>query len=291
MIKRPSSSPPPSSSSTIAEVDHNGKRKKHTGSLHRYMIINGKLIVIIITALLSSVFLIPPIKIIMQQSTTIQSNGSSNTNTQQLKIPPCPNNPWKEGEDLRGKCPGDLKPFSGATSISTCASTCCDNSECISWQYRKDVGCLQGKDVRLGQEKDGVAAWCSDHPPYRWNGAYLKVHKEKHKGMEDSEVRRKGCNKETWNPNEEIGQCFGLGDVKSGTPSISALDCMEACCASEKCHAWQWNKELGCFYSGGMHGCQENLDPITFEPFVGRRKYLATRKYIDKHNKPWQMTI
>ena len=106
MIKRPSSSPTPSSSSIIAEVDHNGKRKKHTGSLHRYMIINGKLIVIIITALLSSVFLIPPIKIIMQQSTTIQSNGSSNTNTQQLQIPPCPNNPWKEGEDLRGKCPG-----------------------------------------------------------------------------------------------------------------------------------------------------------------------------------------
>jgi len=66
---------------------------------------------------------------------------------------------------------------------------------------------------------------------------------------------------------------------------------MKACCASEKCHAWQWNKELGCFYSGGMHGCQENLDPITFEPFVGRRKYLAARKYIDKHNKPWQMTM
>lgn len=49
--------------------------------------------------------------------------------------------------------------------------------------------------------------------------------------------------------------------------------------------------QLGCFYGKGMHSCQGNGDPIQFEPFVGRRKFMKSRKYIDKHNKPWQMAM
>lgn len=90
----------------------------------------------------------------------------------------------------------------------------------------------------------------------------------------------------------EIGQCFGLGDVKTkDNASDSAEDCMKACCKDSNCGAWQWNKELGCFYSKGMHGCQGHGDPIAFEPFIGRRKHQDSRTYTDKHNKPWLMTM
>ena len=90
----------------------------------------------------------------------------------------------------------------------------------------------------------------------------------------------------------EIGQCFGLGDVKTkDNASDSAEVCMKACCKDSKCGAWQWNKELGCFYSKGMHGCQGHGDPIAFEPFIGRRKHQDSRTYTDKHNKPWLMTM
>lgn len=231
-------------------ADHNGKDKyQRHGSIfeliQRWMAIHGKLMVICATALVLSVFMIPPIKVILKQSTTLASDTQqqqqkvvSKTKQQTLQIPPCPTSPWKENETLQGKCPGDLKPYPNANSISTCASSCCSNKECISWQFRADVGCLQGKDVRLGQEKDGVSAWCSDHPPQRWSGQYLKPHGDKKR-----QTREEGCDTKTWNPNEEIGQCFGLGDVKKDA-SGSMEDCMRACCKSDKCGAWQWNKEV-----------------------------------------------
>lgn len=289
----PSSDPPAAS-----EADHNGKDK------YQRQVRHGKLMVICATAVLLSVFLILRLKVIPQKANPIlrlkvipqKANPQQATTTkkQTLQIPPCPTSPWKENENLQGKCPGDLKSYPDATTISQCASTCCSNEECISWQYRQDVGCLQGKDIRLGQEKDGPAAWCSDHPPQRWQGQYLKPHKKKgavppKEKLTEEDIRKGACDEKTWNPNEEIGQCFGLGDVKRDA-SGSAKDCMKACCENEKCGAWQWNKELGCFYAGGMHGCQGEGDPVAFEPFAGRRKRLESRRYTDKHNKPWQMT-
>ena len=68
-------------------------------------------------------------------------------------IPQCKLQPWKPNEDMRGKCPGDLKPFAYAKTISDCASTCCSNPKCITWQHKEDTGCLQGGDVRLGMER------------------------------------------------------------------------------------------------------------------------------------------
>ena len=136
-----------------------------------------------------------------------------------------------------------------------------------------------------------MEAWCSDHPPHRWNGQYVKPHNNKDGKIDEKKARESACNTQTWKPDEQIGQCFGLGDVKSGKPSESAEECMAACCNDQKCGAWQWNKELGCFYSKGMHGCQGSGDPIMFEPFIGRRKFLEGRSYTDKHNKPWQMAL
>lgn len=309
MIKRQdsaSSVTPPAApflpSAASKEAEHNGKDKyQRHGSIlestQRWMARNGKVIIICASALVLSVFLIPPLKVILQLSPTTATTTTQRISaitavkqqTPSVEIPPCPTSSWKPNENLQGKCPGDLKPYKDATTISQCASTCCTNDDCISWQYRQDVGCIQGKDIRLGMEKDGPAAWCSDHPPHRWQGQHLKPHGEK-QHLDAKDIRTNACDEQNWNPNEEIGQCFGLGDVKHHARG-SAEECMTACCRDEKCGAWQWNKELGCFYSKGMHSCQGSGDPIKFDPFVGRRKQLESRRYSDKHNKPWQMTM
>lgn len=304
MIKRSDSSAkepsPLSSPVTVLSdsiADDNAKRRRHGGILeavHRWSARDGKSVVIVACLTLLSVFLIPPLKIgLRQQSHSTQQKLDKKQSLPE--IPSCDKSPWKQNEDLRGKCPGDLKPFPTATTISDCATTCCQNDDCISWQFRSDTGCLQGKDVRLGMEKDGVAAWCSDHPPQRWQGQYLIPHKSVKRDAQDTrtkeEIRNDGCNEQTWDPNQQIGQCFGLGDVKPKA-SGSALECMKACCADEKCGAWQYNKLLGCFYSKGMHGCQgDDGDPVKFEPFVGRRKFREERTYTDKRGKLWQQTL
>ena len=306
MIKRSDSTSkesllPESSPVTVLSdsmVDDNGKLKRNRSlleSMHRWLARNGKLVVIVLTCLTLSVFFIPPLKILLRHEG--HTTRKQNKTKQSLpEIPPCDKSPWKPNEDLRGKCPGDLKPFPTATTISECASTCCSSDDCISWQFRSDTGCLQGKDVRLGMEKDGVAAWCSDHPPQRWQGQYLIPHKSITQNAQHvltkEDIRSNGCNEQTWNPDEQIGQCFGLGDVKPKA-SGSAVECMKACCADEKCGAWQYNKLLGCFYSKGMHGCIHGDDgnPVKFEPFVGRRKFMEGRTYVDKKGKPWQQSL
>ena len=67
------------------------------------------------------------------------------------------------------------------------------------------------------------------------------------------------------------------------TDALSSFDCNTVPSNTER--------QLGCFYGGGMHGCQGEGDPIAFAPFVGRRKRLESRKYTDKHNRPWQMAL
>jgi hypothetical protein len=251
---------------------------------------HGKLLVVGATALVLSVFLLPPLKLLFPPSPAPPATRAvvAPRGTPLPQVPPCPTSPWKPDEDLRGKCPGDLKPRADAASVSRCAVTCCADPACVSWQFRRDTGCLQGGDVRLGQEKDGVRAWCSDHPPVRWQGQFVTPRKGAK--MAAAAVRAQACDEHTWNPDEEIGQCFGLGDAKPRAGG-SAAECRQACCADAKCGAWQFNRELGCFYSKGMHGCQGGGDPVKLEPFVGRRKQLEGRGYLDKHNKPWQMQL
>ena len=142
--------------------------------------------------------------------------------------------------------------------------------------------------MRLGQEKDGVSAWCSDHPPQRWQGQYV-LKRGGGKILADREATG-ACSLETWNPNEQPGQCFGLGDVKKNG-SDSAQSCMKACCDTDDCGAWQWQQELGCFHNKRMHGCVDVSDPVVFESFVGRRKQQSSRTYTDKKGRPWTMSM
>jgi hypothetical protein len=170
-------------------------------------------------------------------------------------VPSCPASPWKADEDLRGDCRAELKPLrrssgggpddaaAAATTatVAECAKSCCEDPTCVSWQHRRDVGCLVGGDVRLGMEKDGVPAWCSDHPPHRWRGQFLGGRGGADGGLSVVESRTLACDESSWNPEEEVGQCFGLGDVRPGA-SGSAVECMRACCDDPTCGAWQWNE-------------------------------------------------
>lgn len=197
-------------------------------------------------------------------------------------VPSCLATPWKASETLWGTCPA-MEPFPAATTVAECADACCNDAKCITWQYRRDVGCLRHGDVRFGMEKDGPAAWCSDHPPQRWKGQFLVK-----EGVQTD--RNLACDELTWNPEEEVGQCLGLGDVRPSA-SESASECMKACCADETCNAWQWNEALGCFYSSGMFGCQREGEAVKYEPFVGRRKRLDMRSYTDSSGNRWQMKL
>ena len=136
-------------------------------------------------------------------------------------IPECLAAPWKGGEDLIGQCPSDLRPYAGGgeggaeaeafNDARSCALACCSLPGCISWQFRSGVGCLHGSDVRLGMEKDGVKAWCSDQVPKRWMGQYV-LRRGGGKVIEDR--RSTACNVGGWEPREQEGQCFGLGDER-----------------------------------------------------------------------------
>eukprot|EP00547_Thalassionema_nitzschioides_P005654 CAMPEP_0194217432 /NCGR_PEP_ID=MMETSP0156-20130528/21280_1 /TAXON_ID=33649 /ORGANISM="Thalassionema nitzschioides, Strain L26-B" /LENGTH=255 /DNA_ID=CAMNT_0038946479 /DNA_START=119 /DNA_END=883 /DNA_ORIENTATION=- len=185
-----------------------------------------------------------------QKATSSSSNGASSDS-----IPSCEESPWKPDEDLVGACPG-IQKVDGISTANECAKSCCaKGDDCITWQFRLDKGCLQGKDVRIGMEKDGPSAYCSDHPPLRWKGQFIS---------KDGEG---ACSLQTWKPNSQPGQCFGLGDVRKGIGS--AEDCMKSCCSSsDKCGAWQFHSSLGCFYGKSMFSCQASDDPIVFEPFV-----------------------
>ena len=155
-----------------------------------------------------------------------------------IVVPSCPATPWKANEDIRGKCSDSprITTSNVAKTVDECATSCCNDDKCITWQYRRDVGCVHFGDIRLGMEKDGPAGWCSEQPPQRWQGQYILK-----EGLRID--RNVACNEQTWDPNEEVGQCLGLGDVRPNA-SGSAVQCMKACCADEKCGAWQWNEAV-----------------------------------------------
>lgn len=189
-----------------------------------------------------------------------------------IGVPECEISPWKPDEDLVGTCPGIRVKNKTIQTIEDCAMTCCSDPDCIVWQFRGDKGCLQGGDVRIGQEKDGPSAYCSDHPPLRWQGQFIKDRQ----GTE--------CSIDTWHPDEQLGQCFGLGDRRKGIGT--AAECMQACCSHETCGAWQFQETLGCFYNTRMFSCQRSDDPILFEPHVGRRKLQSSRTYTGPRGNP-----
>ena len=74
-------------------------------------------------------------------------------------------------------------------------------------------------------------------PPQKWSGQRIMQYQNGNPVENDS--RKMACSLDTWNKDEEIGQCFGLGDVRKGIHS--AEDCMAACCKDKFCGAWQFN--------------------------------------------------
>jgi hypothetical protein len=164
MIKRPVGKTPAAASITNVSCDDTGKHNRHgTPSISRW--IRRNLTSVVLVSLLAACAIVYTFE--PSTMSTIRATSVAQP------IPQCEESPWKPNEDMRGQCPGDLKPFASATTIATCATTCCSNPKCITWQFRADTGCLQGGDVRLGMEKDGVSAWCSDHPPKRWQGQVM----------------------------------------------------------------------------------------------------------------------
>lgn len=63
---------------------------------------------------------------------------------------------------------------------------------------------------------------------------YYKHGKKDDKKEDRDESRKNACDEATYNSNEEVRQCFGLGDV-CPVGSKSAVECMHACCKDEKC--------------------------------------------------------
>lgn len=209
-------------------------------------------------------------------------------------VPSCTSSPWKEEESLHGNCQGSaLKHNPTPQSAKECATTCCDDPTCITFQYRSDVGCFQGEDVRLGMEKDGVPTWCNQDPPVIWRGQYLvpRVQDENGKDIAYSDREReqfhnKSCDIKTWIPDERQGQCFGLGGKREAA-SGSDEECMKACCSDPNCGAWQWSRDVGCFYGKWMFGCLAGSS----EAYVGRRKFQSSRSYTDGSGKPYQQEL
>ena len=274
--------------------DLNGKDGLHGGILaylRRWAARNARSLAIIASVALLAILTCSRPQDANDRRDRVVRNSAQAAKSRAEAIPPCPSAPWKEPEILHGTCPGDLKPFDGAKNMPECATTCCDNSSCTSWQFRSDVGCKQGGDVRIGMEKDGVPAWCDSNPPQKWSGQFLYP-KGKTEGMDAAKLREDGCSLDAWNPEEQVGQCFGLGS-KREEASGSAEECMAACCAvgDNGCGVWQWSKDIGCFYGRSGFSCKGDGNPVHFEPFVGKRKRLEGRSYTDKDGKPWSMTM
>ena len=271
---------------------HDSSKQKKLGNstivaFKRWFSLRPKLSVLIITALVASATRLHP----------TAKSVSNNLMKQYLRstvVPECPASPWKENESLHGNCQGSaLKPNPAPKSATECATTCCDDPKCITFQYRSDLGCYQGDDVRLGLEKDGAPTWCNDSPPVIWRGQYLvpRVPDENGKDKvfsdaEREEFRKKSCNLSTWSPDERQGQCFGLGGKREAA-SGSDEECMKACCNDPNCGAWQWSKDSGCFYGKWMFGCLAGSS----EAYVGRRKFQKTRSYTGGGGKPYQQVL
>lgn len=72
---------------------------------------------------------------------------------------------WRS-DFLAGSCVGwDRVNSRSHKTADACQEACCKlplegQQSCVAWQFRSDVGCFLGGDVRLGMEKDGPAAWC-----------------------------------------------------------------------------------------------------------------------------------
>ena len=96
----------------------------------------------------------------------------------------------------------------------------------------------------------------------------------------DATVRKMACDERTWNPNEEVGQCFGLGDVRPMS-SGSSIECMKSCCVDPTCMGWQWNEVVSVFLL--FFSCYSYFVPPTFTCFASRVCNASFRAMIESH--------
>lgn len=197
---------------------------------------------------------------------------------------------WKSEVELVGPCAGGMRSAASASanaSAESCAAACCDAGDaCGAWQWRVDRGCLHAADVRLGNEKDGPAAWCEPTAPARWTGQASDTF-----GVGGAAE----CSDGGWQPATLSAQCFGLGDPRPAPAGVSAAGCRDACCAAarearaadpaassthsgEGCRTWQYRADKGCFFSGRAF-CKPPASDAELLPFRGRRKVIASRTY------------
>lgn len=160
-------------------------------------------------------------------------------------------------DELVGTCFGLRCGDNTAKSAAECEAECCKRGEkCITWQYRKDIGCCLGPKVRLGFERSRSPHWCEPTPPSPWTGRRIQSRK-----------RVRAGNACEWGPDELGGQCFGLGAKRSPD---TVEGCRQACCGDVQCELWQWRDDKGCFYGRSNHCELAKGDAL--RPYTGHRK-------------------
>ncbi|GAB5353555.1 hypothetical protein AAMO2058_000045500 [Amorphochlora amoebiformis] len=171
---------------------------------------------------------------------------------------------WRN-DTLRGTCFGLRCRGKGWESISTsteCSKKCCNlKDKCITWQFRKDIGCCIGGAVRHGHEGLRSVHWCEPTPPSPWTGHRLKS---------------RGGGRCEWGDETLKGQCFGLGPVK---PPKSKQLCADGCCKDPDCTLWQWRDDKGCFW-GKTNNCLPAADPVQMHPYIGKRKPVDKKRVM-----------
>ena len=160
---------------------------------------------------------------------------------------------WRP-ENLVGTCFG-LQSIKGIESAIQCKESCCNDAECITWQWHNIKGCQNGGNVRFGLERASTVNWCEPTKPRQWEGKRIKNKNEQNGECE-------------WEEAELNTQCFGLGPEQKGIKTME--ECAKICCdgKEKECEIWQWREDKGCFI-GKSNNCDD--DVLTY---IGQRKVM-----------------
>jgi len=133
---------------------------------------------------------------------------------------------------LVGPCEG-LKSYKDENvTLLACKQQCCDDEDCLQWQYHPIHGCLYG-----------YSWYCQPAQPAPWNGQKM--------------IKKEGDECE-WETDELITQCFGLGNRRKGIDNKE--DCAALCCelGKDDCSSWQF-RDGGCFAGHHFYCSPDNM--------------------------------
>eukprot|EP01084_Bolivina_argentea_P315915 547482_1 len=184
---------------------------------------------------------------LMDISDDIESNEE---NKEFLNLPQDECN-WRP-ENLFGACFG-LSFMKDIHSVIDCKKKCCEDEECITWQYHPTKGCQNGGNVRFGLEHADTPNWCEPMRPKQWNGKRLKN-------------KDNNSNKCEWEEENVNTQCFGLGTQQKNVKTME--ECNKLCCETKEkeCQLWQFRDDKGCFI-GKSNNCDSDV-----LSYIGQRK-------------------